>query len=70
MKPFTTIAAAIFLLMAVVHAYRLIAEFPIVIGGAVIGQSISLVALVVTAILSFGLFREARASDVTRSRGE
>ena len=59
MKPFTTIAAAIFLMMALVHAYRLIAEFPIVIAGAVLGQTISLVALVVTAILSLGLFREA-----------
>jgi hypothetical protein len=49
MKPFTTIAAAIFLLMALVHAYRLITEFPIVIGGALVGQAISWVALVITA---------------------
>ena len=60
MKPFTTIAAAIFLLMALVHAYRLIAEFPIVIGGAVIGQAISWLALLITSILAIGLFREAR----------
>jgi len=60
MKPFTTIAAAIFLLIAVIHAYRLTTEFPIVIGGAVVGKGVSWIALVVTAILAIGLFREAR----------
>ena len=60
MKPFTTIAAAIFLLMAVVHAYRLTTEFPIVIGGAVVGQTVSWIALIITAMLDIGLFREAR----------
>lgn len=60
MKPFTTIAAAIFLLMAVIHAYRLATEFPIVIGGAVVGQAVSWIALVATSILAIGLFREAR----------
>ena len=59
MKPFTTIAAAIFLLMAVIHAYRLATEFPIVIGGVVVGQAVSWIALVATAILAIGLFREA-----------
>ena len=60
MKPFTTIAAAIFLLMALAHAYRLIAGFPIVIGSAVVGPAISWLALLVTSILAIGLFREAR----------
>lgn len=60
MKPFTAIAAAIFLLMAVIHAYRLATEFPIVIGGAVVGQPVSWIALVATSILAIGLFREAR----------
>ena len=60
MKPFTTIAAAIFLLMAVIHAYRLATEFPIVIGGVVVGQAVSWIALVATSILAIGLFREAR----------
>ena len=40
-KPFTLIAAAIFMLMAVVHAYRLAVGFPIVIGGQPVGQAIS-----------------------------
>ena len=59
-KPFTLIAAAIFMLMAVVHAYRLAVGFAIVIGGQPVGQAISWVALIVTAGLSLMLFREAR----------
>jgi len=59
-KPFTLIAAALFLLMALVHLYRLISGFPIVVAGNEVGQGVSVVALVVTALLSFGLFREAR----------
>jgi hypothetical protein len=60
MKPFTTIAAAIFLLMALIHAYRLIAEFPIAIGSVMVAQAMSWVGLTVAGILSFGLFRESR----------
>jgi ABC-type transport system involved in cytochrome c biogenesis permease component len=60
MKPFTTIAAAIFALMALVHAYRLVAGFPVHVGDTEIAQGISWIALAVTALLSFGLFREAR----------
>ena len=58
MKPFTLIAAAIFMLMAAVHLYRLVAPFPVVVGTVSIGQDISWIALAVTALLSAGLFRE------------
>lgn len=61
MKPFTTIAAAIFAIMALVHVYRIAVGFPIIVAGTGIGQSVSWVALVVTAVLSFGLFREAKS---------
>jgi len=60
MKPFTTIAAIIFALMALVHAYRIAVGFPINIAGTEIGQGVSWIALVVTGVLSFGLFRESR----------
>ena len=60
MKPFTTIAALIFGLMALVHLYRLIDPFPVTIHGHSLGQAASIVALLITAALSFGLFREAR----------
>ena len=59
MKPFTLIAAAIFLLMAAVHLYRLVTPFPVMVGGVTIGQDVSWIALAVTAVLAVGLFREA-----------
>ena len=60
MRPFTTISAIIFALMAIAHAYRLATGFTINVAGTEIGQGISWVALIVTAVLSYGLFREAR----------
>ena len=60
MRPFTSIAAAIFLLIALAHLYRILVGFPVVVGTFQIGQSVSWVALVVTMVLAAGLFREAR----------
>ena len=60
MKPFTTIAAAIFAIMALGHVYRLAVGFPVNVAGTEIGQGVSWIALILTAALSFGLFREAR----------
>lgn len=60
MKPFTTIAAIIFALMALTHVYRIASNFQVIIGSHTIAQEVSWVALIVTAILSYGLFREAR----------
>ena len=60
MKPFTTIAAAIFLLIGLAHLYRVVVGFPVTIGSTSIGQEVSWIALVVTLALAIGLFREAR----------
>lgn len=60
MKPFTTIAALIFALMALLHAYRLASDFQVIVGSHTIAHNVSWVALAVSALLSFGLFREAR----------
>ena len=60
MKPFTTIAADIFGLMALLHIYRLFTDFQVIVGSHTIPHNVSWVALVVTAVLSYGLFREAR----------
>ena len=60
MKPFTTIAAALFAVMALVHAYRLAVGIPISIGDTTVAQSVSWVGLIIAGLLSFGLFREAR----------
>lgn len=60
MKPFTTIAAIIFGLMALLHAYRIATHFQVIVGSHTIAHELSWIALAVTAILSFGLFREAK----------
>ena len=59
-RPFTTIAAVIFGLMALAHAYRIATHFQIVVGSHTVAQGVSWVALIITAVLSYGLFREAR----------
>jgi hypothetical protein len=58
-RPFTLIAAIIFALMALAHVYRIMTEFQVIVGTHVIAQGVSWVAVVVTAALSIGLFREA-----------
>ncbi|MCF2513829.1 hypothetical protein LVY65_01930 [Sphingomonas sp. G124] len=60
MRPFTTIAAIIFGLMALLHAYRLATHFQLIIGSHTIAQGLSWVAVVLTGLLSYGLFREAK----------
>ena len=61
-KPFTWIASAIFALMALLHLYRLYSHFQIVLGSHVIPMWTSYVAIVVTALLSWMLCREARGT--------
>jgi hypothetical protein len=61
MKPFTTIAAVIFALMALVHLYRLIHPFRFVIGGCSLPQWLSIIGLLVPAGLAVMLWREAKA---------
>jgi hypothetical protein len=59
MKPFSLVAAVIFLLIALAHLYRVAVGFPVTVGGADIGQAVSWAGLVVASVLSIGLFREA-----------
>jgi hypothetical protein len=58
MKPFSIIAAAIFLLIALVHLYRIAVGFPIMIGATGIGQAVSWAGLIVASVMAVGLFRE------------
>lgn len=59
-RPFTLVAAVIFLLMAAVHVYRLLTHFQVIVGSQVIPQYVSWIAIIVTGGLSLMLFREAR----------
>jgi len=60
MKPFTTLGAAVFALMALVHLYRLVRPFEIMVAGTAVPQSISIAGFAIAAILSILLWREAR----------
>ncbi|HXG81493.1 MAG TPA: hypothetical protein VNJ05_06810 [Sphingomicrobium sp.] len=60
-RPFTLIAAVIFGLMALLHIYRLLTDFQIIVGSHTIPINVSWIALIVTGGLSFGLFRESRS---------
>ena len=59
-KPFTLIAAGIFLLIALVHLYRLTAGLDVVIAGNQLGQGPSIAGLFIGGLLAVMLLREAR----------
>ena len=59
-KPFTLIAAVIFGLMALLHVYRIFTHFQVIVGSHTIAHEVSYIALIVTAGLSYMIFREAR----------
>ena len=60
MKPFTTLAALIFGLIALAHLYRLVKGCEVVVGGTVIPQWLSVAGLVIGAGMALMLWREAR----------
>ena len=60
MKPFTTLAAFIFAIMALVHLYRLLRPFEVIIGGWTAPLWISFVGVAVPALLAIMLCRESR----------
>ncbi len=60
MKPFATIAVCIFALIALVHLFRLIWGFEVVVGGSMLPQWISVPGLIIAAGLALMLWRESR----------
>jgi hypothetical protein len=60
MKPFTTIAACLFALVAVVHLLRLFIGWEIMVNGMVMPRWISAPGLLITAAMALMLWREAR----------
>jgi hypothetical protein len=61
-RPFTWIASALFALGALVHIYRLFTHFHVVIGSHAIPLWCSYIAIVVGAVMSWMLCREARGT--------
>ena len=60
-RPFTTIAAILFAIAALLHIYRLFTHFQIVAGSHEIPDWASYVAIVVAGILAIGLYRESKS---------
>ena len=60
MKPFTTLAAALFGFIALAHLYRLVRGCEVIVSGTVIPQWLSVVGLVIGAGMALMLWREAR----------
>jgi len=61
MKPFTTLAVVIFALIALVHLYRLVRPFEVVVHGTMVPQWVSLAGFVVAGALALMLWRESRS---------
>jgi hypothetical protein len=61
-KPFTWVAAAIFALLALAHVVRVVTHFQVILGSHSIPEWVSYVAIVVGALLSWMLCREARGA--------
>jgi len=59
-KPFTTIAALIFLIIAGVHVYRLSTGFDVVIAGNPVSMAVSWIGIVVGLVLGVMLLVEAK----------
>lgn len=59
-RPFTLIAAILFALATVLHIYRIFTHFQIVAGRHAAPEWISYIAVVVAAVMAWGLYRESR----------
>jgi protein-S-isoprenylcysteine O-methyltransferase Ste14 len=59
-KPFTTIAAVIFVLMALVHIFRLAFGWEVTIQGSVIPMWVSALGVILAGGLAVLLWRESR----------
>jgi hypothetical protein len=60
-RPFTLIAALIFACMALVHVYRLMTNFQVILGSHTIPMWVSYLGIIVPGLLAIMLYRESRA---------
>ncbi len=62
MKPFTTIAVAVFTIVGIVHLLRIMLGFEVVIAGWAVPLWVNLIGALVAGVLALMLAREARRS--------
>jgi hypothetical protein len=60
-RPFTLIAAILFSLAVLVHLYRIFTDFQVVVGSHTLSMTVSYVAIVIAAVMAWGLYRESKA---------
>ena len=61
MKPFSKLASAFFAIAGLIHLYRIVFPFRVMIGNFEVPALASIAFLVLTIILSIGLWKEAKA---------
>ena len=59
-KPFSKIGAFVFALVALIHLYRLINHFEVVVSGYLVPYWVNVAGLIIAPILSIGLWRESK----------
>jgi len=64
MKPFTTLAVAIFTIVAVVHLLRILLGWEVMIGGAMVPMWVSYLGLIIAGGLAFLLWRESHQRKI------
>lgn len=62
MKPFTKSAAVVFTLLALIHIYRLITQFKVVIGDYEVPATVSLFFAILGIVLGIGLWKESKVA--------
>lgn len=62
MKPFTTIAIAVFTIVGIVHLLRLLLGFDLVVAGWAVPLWVNLVGAIAAGVLALMLARESRRS--------
>ena len=63
MKPASLIAVLVFSLVAIAHLLRLAFQTEVLVAGATVPMSVSVVGLIVTGALAVALWREAQPSS-------
>jgi hypothetical protein len=64
MKPFTKISSIVFALAAIIHLMRLINHFQLTIGGTDIPYWVNGIGLIISVLLSVGLWKESGSINV------
>lgn len=60
MKPFTKVAAVLFGIVALIHLFRLILPFPVILGNIEVPRVASIALFLITIVFCIGLWKESK----------